>query len=46
MNAPHELTHCSQCRDNAEFYYVVGEGWLSLCCSARAIPVDVEPPDA
>lgn len=38
----HELDFCSRCRDHAEFELDENEGWLSLCCSAKAIPVDVE----
>ena len=43
--APLEYQFCSRCRDNAEFEQVEGE-WLSVCCTARPMPVDVEPDDA
>jgi hypothetical protein len=41
--APLEYTHCSRCRDNAEFAWDALEGWISICCGARPVPVD--PPD-
>lgn len=39
---PPEDSHCSKCRDNTIFEFKDGE-WLSVCCVAKPIPVDVEP---
>lgn len=44
VEPPAELHFCSRCRDNAEFTLDPNYGWLSVCCDARAIPVDVEAP--
>lgn len=41
MSAPREYSHCSRCRDNAEFVWDPEEkDWLSECCGAPAVPVD------
>jgi len=49
-----ELDVCSRCKEHAEFYLtsdnddlLVGEQaeWLSDCCSAPAVKVDVEASD-
>lgn len=42
---PVEYGYCSRCRDNAEFEYDEVEGWVSVCCTARPLPVDVEAPE-
>ena len=43
---PLEYTHCSHCRDNATFEWSEEEkDFMSVCCWARPIPVDVEPRD-
>jgi len=39
--APNEYSHCSKCRENAEFVWDEYEkDWLSECCGATAVPVD------
>jgi hypothetical protein len=43
--APLEYGYCSRCRDNAEFELDEAGNWLSVCCTAPAIPVDMEPDD-
>lgn len=43
-DAPVELAFCSRCRDNAVFEWDELEGWVSVCCTATAIPVDQEAP--
>jgi len=50
MNAPRavpvEFAYCARCRDNAEFEWVEEEGeFLSVCCTARPLPLDAEPAD-
>jgi len=43
---PPEFAYCARCRDNAEFAWNAEEGeFLSVCCTARPLPLDVEPPD-
>jgi hypothetical protein len=41
-----ELDFCGRCHDHASFAWTAEEGYLSTCCSARPVPVDVEAPDA
>ncbi len=45
MTAPLEMSHCSRCRDNAEFEEDEYGTWVSVCCGATAVPVDLEPDD-
>lgn len=41
---PPEVEICSRCHDHTTFEEEDGE-WLSVCCGAPPIKVDVEPPD-
>lgn len=43
MNTPPrpDLDFCSRCKEHAEFY-LTESYWLSDCCSAPAVNVDVE----
>lgn len=36
---------CSDCGANTAFEWETTEGWLSVCCAARPINVDVEAPE-
>lgn len=41
---PAECSHCSRCKANAAFVWDPYEKeWMSECCWAPAIPVDMEP---
>lgn len=43
---PVEFAYCARCRDNAEFEWSEEEGeFLSVCCTARPMPVDIEAPE-
>lgn len=42
---PPELDFCARCREHAHFVWDEEEGFLSECCSAQAIPVDVDLED-
>jgi len=50
MTAPRdvvpEIDVCAKCGDNTAFEWDEVEGWVSVCCTARPIDVDREPPDA
>jgi len=43
--APLEYQFCAYCRDHAEFERAEDGTWLSVCCGARPMPVDIEAPD-
>lgn len=41
---PNECSHCSQCRAAVSFSWdPVEKEWMSDCCGARAVAVDLEP---
>lgn len=42
---PPELDFCSRCKEHAEFEKDDDGRWLSTCCAARPVPVDVEEDD-
>ena len=43
-NAPLEYSHCSRCKEAVDFLWDDYEkDWLSECCGAPAVPVDMEP---
>ena len=45
MEQPLEYQFCSHCRDHAVFEEDEQEGWMSVCCFAKPIDVDVELDD-
>ena len=50
MTAPRdvvpEIDVCAKCGDNTAFEWVEEEGeFLSVCCTARPMPMDVEAPE-